>query len=139
MINACKKAKKTRKKTQRSGMNNAISSPECPWPPGTLAGVKAPPPSHPTFSSPPLPCPPPPPNHAKRREVAGSRPGGRCLVIAGRTAGLPVQGMAGAAINTTGTEVRGGRRGAVSKEGRPHQRPLRITKETQLWRNSTRT
>lgn len=141
MINACKKAKKTktRKKTQRSAMNNAISSPECPWPPGTLAGVKAPPPSHQhlLLSTPPLPSTPTQPCQAAGGRGFTTR--GRCLVIAGRTAGLPVQGMAGAAINTTGTEVRGGRRGAVSKEGRPHQRPLRITKEKQLWRNSTRT
>lgn len=143
MINACKKATKKKNTTQRSAMNNAISSPERPWPPGTLAGVKAPPPSHHhhhlLLSTPPLPSTPTQPCQAAggrgftTRGPLFSNSGTHCR------AACAGDGWWGRdQYNRYGSEGEG-RRGAVSKEGRPHQRPLRITKETQLRRNSTRT
>lgn len=72
------------KQAKWSAMNNTISSPECPWPPSTPTGVKAPPPSthHLLLSSPPLPF-SPPPGHAKRAGGRGFTTQGRLFSSSG--------------------------------------------------------
>lgn len=104
---------------------------------------------HPCGGQGPAPIPPPPPSIPSSPLLPSAQPcqaaGGRGFTTQGRlfsNSGTHCRaaraGMAGAAINTTGTGLA---EGGVSTEGQPHQRqrrsPLRITKKTQLRWNST--
>lgn len=109
-------------------MNNAISSPECPWPPGTLAGVKAPPPSHQhlLLSTPPLPSTPTQPCQAAggrgftTRGPLFSNSGTHCrAACAGDGWGRDQYNRYGSEGGSKGGRLQGG---SASSEASPHNK-----------------